>query len=112
MVPISQLMPGGQKGATIDRTTNTHTYDGNSNRIAVTTAGVTTTEVWDTNNALPMLVAERNGAGAVLRRYGYGPGGAPLRFDDVAAGKSGFYVTDGLGSVCKENGLVVVRRRW
>ena len=86
-------------GATVAGVANTYTYDGNANRTAVTAAGVTTSEVWDTNNALPTLVAERNGGGVVVRRYGYGVGGTPLRFDDVTASTAGYYVTDGLGSV-------------
>ncbi len=59
--------------ATVAGITHVFTYDGNGNRAAVNSAGAITRELLDTNNPLPVLVAERNPPGAVLRRYTHGP---------------------------------------
>jgi RHS repeat-associated protein len=75
-----------------------YSYDGDGNRSGVVSSTGTVAEVWDTNSALPMLVAERDGGGVTLRRYSY-VGSMPLRYDNVAGGQVGYYLTDGLGSV-------------
>jgi RHS repeat-associated protein len=71
-------------------------YDGNGNRSSVTTGGVVTSEVWDTQGGLPSLVAQRDAAGVVSRRYTY-VGSSPVKFEEGAT--LGYYLTDGLGSV-------------
>jgi RHS repeat-associated protein len=72
----------------------TYTYDGDGNRVSTTTAGVTTTFVYDTNGALPELVEELNGS-TELRSYVWGEGLVSMN-----AGGSNYYVShDALGSV-------------
>jgi RHS repeat-associated protein len=84
--------------ATVGGVTSQYGYDGNGNRHTVTTAGTTTQEVWDTIGGLPTLVAQRDSAGVVLRRYTYA-GITPVRYDDVTGGTVGYYQTDAVGTV-------------
>jgi RHS repeat-associated protein len=84
--------------ATVAGVTTQYAYDGNGNRHTVTTAGVAAQEVWDTIGGLPTLVAQRNAAGVVQRRYTYA-GATPIKYEDVAGGASGYYQTDGIGTV-------------
>ncbi len=53
-------------------TTTTYSYDGDGTRLSVTSAGETTTELWDPNADLPQLALEQNASGGLLRRYLYG----------------------------------------
>jgi RHS repeat-associated protein len=85
-------------GSTIGGVTTTFTYDGNGNRTSRTRSGVASFEVVDPNSSLPVLVAERDATGTVLRRYSH-DGLTPSRFEDATANTSGYYLTDGLGSV-------------
>jgi RHS repeat-associated protein len=84
--------------ATIAGVPSTFTYDGNNNRTQITTAGTATAETIDTNNPLPLVVTEKK-AGAAVRTYSYAPGGTVLRYNDVTAATSGWYLSDALGSV-------------
>jgi RHS repeat-associated protein len=83
--------------ATVAGVTSAFTYDGNSNRTQITTAGVATAETVDINNPLPVIVTEKK-AGVAVRTYSYAPGGTVLRYSDVAAATSGWYLADALGS--------------
>lgn len=56
--------------------TTTYGYDGNGRRTSATSGAATTRYTWDTNTPVAELAAERDGAGALLRRYINGPGGA------------------------------------
>jgi RHS repeat-associated protein len=85
-------------GVTVGGVATTYAYDGNGNRATVTTGGVVTGEVWDTMGGLPTLVAQRNTAGVVQRKYTY-VGATPLRYEDTVAGTAGYYQTDEIGSV-------------
>jgi RHS repeat-associated protein len=82
--------------ATVAGVSTAFTYDGSGNRATVTAAGAVTTEVWDTMGGLPTLVAQRNAAGVVQRRYTY-MGSSPIKYEEGAT--VGYYQTDGLGSV-------------
>src|SRR5438093_13008554 len=48
--------------ATVSGTATTYTYDGDGNRLSATASGTTTNYLWDTNETLPLLALERNGA--------------------------------------------------
>jgi RHS repeat-associated protein len=55
--------------ATVGGQTVAYGYDGDGNRLTAMSGAVTTKSVWDTNNSLPQLAIERDGANALLRRY-------------------------------------------
>jgi RHS repeat-associated protein len=84
--------------ATVGGVTTQYAYDGNGNRTTTTTSGQVTQEVWDTVGGLPTLVAQRNGTGAVQRRYTYA-GATPIKYEDITGSQAGYYQTDGIGSV-------------
>ncbi len=86
-------------GATVRGVATTFAYDGNGNRHTITSAGVSTSELWDTVGGLPNLAIERNSAGVVQRRYSYGRGTETLGYTDSTASTQGWYLTDALGSV-------------
>ena len=73
---------------------STYTYDNEWKRDTSVTNGVTTTYRWDPNNALPQLIGDRNGS-TILHRYVSGR--EPLSVTN-AAGATGWYHHDGLGS--------------
>jgi RHS repeat-associated protein len=101
-------------GATVGGVASTYAYDWNGNRNTVTTGGVVTGEVWDTMGGLPTLVAQRTAAGVVQRKYTY-VGATPLRFEDTVAGTTGYYQTDGIGSVSNitsATGAIVATYRY
>jgi RHS repeat-associated protein len=75
--------------------TTTYTYDGDGNRLQITSGGQTTRLLWDENHSLPQLALERDGGGALLRRYVYGD----RRVSMTTAGAAFYYHHDGLGSV-------------
>ena len=65
-------------------------YDGDGKRVRAGTTNV----LWDANQDLPQIAVEREGSGAVLRRYVYG-----LRRISMAAnGATSYYHYDRLGS--------------
>jgi RHS repeat-associated protein len=82
--------------ATVAGVSSVFAYDGSGNRSSVTTGGLVTSEVWDTQGGLPSLVAQRDAAGVVSRRYTY-VGSSPVKFEEGPT--AGYYLTDGLGSV-------------
>lgn len=86
------------KTATAAATTTTYAYDGDGTRLAKSSgpapAQVTNFD-WDTNAELPELAIERDGAGAVLRRYTYGQGPVAM----TSAGADHTYQHDRLGSI-------------
>jgi RHS repeat-associated protein len=84
---------------TTNGTTRVYSYDGDGNRATVNTQGSIIRELWDTTTALPTLVAERDTTGTALRRYTYGQGIDPLRYDDLVTSGAGRYLTDTIGSV-------------
>ena len=55
--------------ATANGQTVAYSYDGDGNRLTATAGAATTKSLWDTNNSLPQLAIERDGANALLRRY-------------------------------------------
>lgn len=76
----------------------TYAYDGFGNRRRAATGTATseiTDYVWDVNSALPELALERDGSGAMLRRYEHG---LALISATGASGRSYFHY-DGIGSV-------------
>ena len=82
------------KSTTEGGSTTTYSYDGDGVRLQAA-GGQTTNFVWDTNNALPQLALERDGAGATLRNY--------LRGVDLVSmetsGQSAYFHRDALGSI-------------
>jgi RHS repeat-associated protein len=79
-------------------TTTNYTYDGDGNRLSASTgagASQVTNYLWDTNGALPQPALERDGAGALLRRYVYGND----RISMSTPAEAFYYHSDGLGSV-------------
>jgi RHS repeat-associated protein len=76
-------------------TTTTYAHDGDGNRRQTTASGQTTKLLWDPNHPLPQLAIERDGAGALLRRYLYGR----TRLSITSGGSSSYYHYDHLGSV-------------
>jgi RHS repeat-associated protein len=80
--------------------TETYAYDGDGNRLALSVGGqVTTSYVWDPNAPLPELAIERDGAGALLRRYTYGSSIGQVPLAMRAAGSDHYLLGDALGSV-------------
>lgn len=74
--------------------TVTYAYDGDGKRVQA--AGAQTVNyVWDPNAALPLLALERDGQGALLRRYAYGADLVSM----TTGGGAFYYLKDGLGSV-------------
>lgn len=66
-------VPGEITQATVGGTTTSYGYDGSGSRLSAAAAGATTNFVWDTNNSLPRLAEETDGAGqpaADLRERG------------------------------------------
>jgi RHS repeat-associated protein len=83
--------------ASVGGITEQYSYDGNGNKVTSAMGGVLTSRLyWDTNNSLPLLVAE--GVGDAPYRYTYA-GTIPIKFQDATAAYSGYYLTDGLGTV-------------
>jgi RHS repeat-associated protein len=79
-------------------TTTSYTYDGDGNRLEASTgvgASEITNYLWDTNNALPQVALERDGAGALIRRYIYGN----RRISMSTPVGTFYYSYDSLGSV-------------
>jgi RHS repeat-associated protein len=79
-------------------TTTTYSYDGDGVRLQASTgssSSKTTNFVWDVNHRLPQLAVERNGAGASLRQYVYGP----RRISMTSGSTTSYFHHDGLGSV-------------
>lgn len=79
---------------TVGGQTITYTYDGDGKRLNATGA-TTTSYLWDPNAALALLAIERDGTGALLRRYSYGSD----LFAMFAGGANRWYLHDRLGSV-------------
>ncbi|MGH2706334.1 MAG: RHS repeat-associated core domain-containing protein [Actinomycetota bacterium] len=52
--------------------TTSYAYDGGGRRISASSPSGTTNATWDLNSPLPQLALEKDGAGAMLRRYAYG----------------------------------------
>jgi RHS repeat-associated protein len=91
------------KSATVSGTTTTYSYDGDGVRLQASTgpsASENTSFLWDLNQALPQLALERDGAGALLRRYTYGV----KRLTMVSGSTTSYYHSDGLGSVAAITG--------
>jgi len=81
------------------KTTTTHGYDGDGNRLTATTSDKktvnTTRYVWDTVGGLPQLALERDATGSLLRRYVYGARRISITTPDATS----YYAYDSLGSV-------------
>jgi RHS repeat-associated protein len=75
--------------------TTTYSYDGDGNRTIAATAAATTRYLWDTVHRLPQLALERNGSGALIRRYAYGL----RRISMDSGGSSSYYHYDNVDSV-------------
>ena len=94
----------GRMTSTSDQGVSTvYAFDGDGNRLTRSTGGTVDTRFeWDTNSSLPELAIERDGAGAVARRYVQGPVGpvsmavptGPFTPDGVY-----YYLRDPIGSV-------------
>ncbi len=57
---------------TLSGTTTSYTYTGDGRRASSTTGATVINALWDVNQPLPQLAIEREGSGALLRRYTYG----------------------------------------
>jgi RHS repeat-associated protein len=91
------------KSATVSGATTTYSYDGDGVRLQASTgpsASEKTNFLWDVNQALPQIALERDGAGALLRRYSYGV----QRLTMVAGSTTSYYHHDALGSVASVTG--------
>jgi RHS repeat-associated protein len=75
--------------------TTTYSYDGDGKRLTATTGTDTTKYLWDVDFGLPELALERDGSGALLRRYLYGN----ARISMTTGGDTFYYQYDRLGSV-------------
>lgn len=75
--------------------TTDYTYDGDGNRTRATSGSSTTNYLWDTSGDLAELALERDGAGALLRRYIYGN----RRISLTDGSGTSYYHYDSLGSV-------------
>lgn len=76
-------------------TTTTYGYDGDGKRLKMVSGATTTNYLWDINQDPPQLALERDGTGALLRRYLYGA----ARISMTSGGSPFYYHYDGLGSV-------------
>jgi RHS repeat-associated protein len=95
--------PPHLKTAAVAGTTTTYAYDGDGVRLQASTgpsASEQTHFLWDVNHGLPQLALERDGAGALLRRYTYGV----QRLTMVSGSTTSYYHHDGLGSVAAITG--------
>lgn len=95
--------PDRLASTTLGNTTTTYAYDGDGLRISAATgsqANKTTLYDWDPNAGLANLVAERNGNGALIRRYRQGM--STVSMD--TGGSPFYYHYDGLGSVVNLTG--------
>lgn len=81
-------------------TTQSYTYDAGGNMLTRSLGGtLQNSYLWDPNMGMPELAIERNGAGAVQRRYTYGAKGPGNLLSERAGSASYYYLPDGLGSV-------------
>ena len=62
----------------------TYTYDGDGKRASATTDGLTTRSVYDVAGGLPVLLAEYDSGGNLLRKYAWGPAGLHASADGSA----------------------------
>lgn len=85
--------------ATSGSATVTYTYDGASNRLQASTGSLPsdkTNYLWDPNGSIAELALERDGSGALLRRYVYGS----KRYLSMTTSSSAhYYAYDALGSI-------------
>jgi RHS repeat-associated protein len=73
----------------------TYTYDGDGTRLSENTDGTVTRLLWDTSEPLSQLALERDGQGALLRRYLYG-----ASLISMTSSGAAFYLhADAVGSV-------------
>jgi RHS repeat-associated protein len=86
--------------ATVAGQTTSYTYDGLGNRATTTTGTTVTSNVWDTEGGLPVLVSERVG-GVSQRAYQY-VGSTPIRTS--SNGVAGWYHGDHVGSITNITG--------
>jgi RHS repeat-associated protein len=77
-----------------DTSTTTYSYDGEGNRTRTSEAGQTIQLLWDPGFTLPQVALERDGVGALLRRYIYGD----RRISLATSSASSYYHYDLLGS--------------
>lgn len=85
------------KTTTQGNTTTTYSYDGDGLRQQAATgtqAAKKTSFLWDPSFGLPQLAQERDGAGALLRRYTYGI----HRISMTSGNTTSYYLRDSLGS--------------
>ncbi len=81
-------------------TTTAYAYDGSGNMLSRSVGGSTQASfLWDTNAPMSQLAIERDGSGAQLRRFTYGPGGPGGLLAMHADSANRFYLADALGSV-------------
>ncbi|MEN8655448.1 RHS repeat-associated core domain-containing protein [Streptomyces sp. 21So2-11] len=85
--------PAGRvKSATIGANAYTFLNDADGNRTTTKKNGaLDRTTRWDSNNQLPLIAADSNGAGTLLGQYQYGPDGAPQSMGRSAT--ADFYFT-------------------
>jgi RHS repeat-associated protein len=75
--------------------TTSYGYDGDGSRLTSSTGSSEARFLWDTNHPLPQLALERDGQGALLRRFLYGR----RRLSLTSGGTTSSYHYDPLGSV-------------
>jgi RHS repeat-associated protein len=81
---------------TLSSSTESYTYDGDGNRLTLSDGGTLQTSYqWDTNASLPQLAIEKDGSGALLRRYVYGQGLLSM----TTGGSARYVLPDGQGTV-------------
>jgi RHS repeat-associated protein len=85
---------------TVAGQTTAYAYDGFGNRATTTTGATVTSNVWDTEGGLPVLVSERTG-GVSQRAYQY-VGSTPIRTS--SNGVAGWYHGDHVGSITNITG--------
>ncbi len=79
-------------------TTTTYLYDGDGKRLQASTgtqASKKTNFLWDVIQGVPQLALERDGSGALRRRYAYDA----RRVSQTAGSNTSYYLYDGIGSV-------------
>jgi len=81
---------------TASGSTESYTYDGDGNRLTRSEDGtLQTTYLWDPNAPLAQLAIERDGSGALLRRYVYGRSLLSM----TEGGSAYYFLADDLGSI-------------
>lgn len=85
--------------------THAYAYDGDGKRIRTTTTtplgASVTQDAWDTTQSVAQIAVQRDGTGAIARRFSYG---LDRIATTTAGGATSFYHHDGIGSVSRITG--------